>query len=37
MRFCEIDSNVVEFDWCVECGEDVCVGCHNAYGCPENH
>ena len=36
IQFCEICDNYVEFDYCVECGEDVCVICHNAYGCPSN-
>jgi hypothetical protein len=34
LDFCVIDDNYTEHDNCAECGEDVCVLCHNAYGCP---
>jgi len=34
--FCDLCDNHTPFDECVECGEDVCVVCHNAYGCPED-
>ena len=33
VRNCEICDNPVQFDTCVECGEYVCVICHNEYGC----
>lgn len=36
VRNCEICSNPTQHSYCVECGEPVCVICHEAYGCPEN-
>ena len=36
VNVCEICDNAVEFEYCVECGEPVCVICHTEYGCPEN-
>jgi len=36
VRSCEICDNATQHDYCVECGEQVCVICHEAYGCPEN-
>ena len=35
VRSCEICDNPTEHEYCVECGEQVCVICHEAYGCPE--
>lgn len=35
MYFCDIDDNYQEHAHCVECGELVCMACHEAYGCPE--
>ena len=33
IHHCDICDNAVQFDTCVECGEYVCVICHNEYGC----
>lgn len=35
MYFCELDDNWTEHEFCVECGEQVCTLCHEAYGCLE--
>lgn len=37
MYFCDIDDTYQEHSYCVECGELVCIACHTAYGCPEDH
>lgn len=34
MGYCDMCDNHVPFDYCVECGEEVCVICHEGYGCP---
>lgn len=34
IQFCELCDNYTEADYCQECGEEVCVSCHTAYGCP---
>ena len=37
MYLCDLCDNYTEHDYCAECGEQVCVGCHNAYGCPSKY
>jgi hypothetical protein len=32
---CELCDNPTEHQDCAECGENVCVDCHETYGCPD--
>ncbi len=34
--YCEICDNHTPQDERAECGEEVCVYCHEAYGCPND-
>ena len=31
--YCDLCDNHTPWDTCPDCGEEVCVICHNAYGC----